>query len=335
MLTLHHSSFVSSIEESTKRKSSRWRILLVIALLGIGTSFVFSYLNTPPTSFSAPTEVVIESGVGVTGIATTLVEAEVIRSAWWFKLQTVLFYDPTAFQAGVYEFKEPQTIGNVITKLQQGEAVVQDISVTLVEGRTRDEYAVVLAAALPNFDPEEFLTLSSELEGYLFPDTYRFAPKTTATTALNVLTTTFAERTKSLEEVIATHSLTKNEVVNLASILEKEANSPESMKLVSGILQNRLQIGMALQADATVGYVLDKPLSELTPEDLKRESRYNTYLHPGLPPTPISNPGLTALEAVLHPTPSEYLYYITGNDGKFYYSETYAEHQRNIDRYLR
>src|SRR3989344_2097250 len=93
------------------------------------------------------------------------------------------------------------------------------------------------------------------------------------------------------------------------------------MRLVSGILQNRLEIGMALQVDASMEYVLDKPLSELTPEDLELDTPYNTYLYPGLPPTAIGNPGLLAIDAVLNPTPSPYFFYVTGTDGNFYYHQ--------------
>ncbi len=105
--------------------------------------------------------------------------------------------------------------------------------------------------------------------------------------------------------------------------------------MVAGILQNRLTLGMPLQADASVEYILEKPLSELTPEDLKINSPYNTYLNDGLPPTPIGNPGINAILAVLSPTESDYLFYITGDDGKFYYAKTFDEHRVNIAKYLR
>jgi UPF0755 protein len=121
----------------------------------------------------------------------------------------------------------------------------------------------------------------------------------------------------------------------LASIIEREANSPESMKMVSGILQNRLTIDMPLQADASIEYILDKPLNALLPEDLKIDSPYNTYLNRGLPPTPIGNPGLTAIEAVLEPTLSKYLFYITDETGEFHYAEDFDQHRANIQRYLR
>ncbi|HMA78462.1 MAG TPA: endolytic transglycosylase MltG, partial [Candidatus Paceibacterota bacterium] len=119
-----------------------------------------------------------------------------------------------------------------------------------------------------------------------------------------------------------------------------EANTPESMRTVAGILLNRLAIGMPLQADATIEYVLEDPLHELPPGQLavalrEVESPYNTYKNLGLPPTPIANPGRQALAAILNPVKSDYLYYITGRDGDFYYATTYAQHQRNIETHLR
>jgi len=138
-----------------------------------------------------------------------------------------------------------------------------------------------------------------------------------------------------LRDQIASSSLTEEQVIIMASVIEREANSPESMGYVAGILQNRLAIGMYLQVDASIEYILNKTLAELVPEDLKIDSPYNTYTNPGLPPTPIGNPGMTSILAVLNPTPSNYLFYITGNDGTFYYARTFDEHRVNIARYLR
>jgi len=143
-----------------------------------------------------------------------------------------------------------------------------------------------------------------------------------------------------LQSQIAQSEFTEAEILILASILEREANSPESMGIVSGILQNRLAINMPLQADATIEYVLETPLGELPPGQLAAELReldspYNSYLNLGLPPTPIGNPGLTAIKAVLNPVETDYFYYVTDADGAFYYAETYDQHLQNIERYLR
>ena len=186
-----------------------------------------------------------------------------------------------------------------------------------------------------NFNKETFLSLAVPLEGKLYPDTYFIPEEFTAEQLVDLMVQTFNEQTAPLQEKIAQSALTETEILTLASILEREANSPESMKLVSGILQGRMSAGMPLQADASVEYILDKPLKELTPDDLKVDSPYNTYLNRGLPPTPIGNPGIEAINAVLEPTPSDFVFYITDNDGVFHYAKTYDEHLDNIDRYLR
>jgi UPF0755 protein len=147
--------------------------------------------------------------------------------------------------------------------------------------------------------------------------------------------TTFAKETNDIQTLMDVHSLSYDEILVLASILEREANSEASMKIVSGILQRRLAEGMPLQADASIEYVLNKPLKELTPDDLKIDSPYNTYTNRGLPPTPIGNPGRTAILAVLEPTDTEYIFYITDEEGEFHYAKTYDEHLDNIERYLR
>ena len=121
----------------------------------------------------------------------------------------------------------------------------------------------------------------------------------------------------------------------LASIIEREANDAESMGLVSGILHNRLEIGMALQVDASVAYGLGKPGTDLTRADWEIDGPYNTYTNAGLPPGPIANPGRIAIRAALNPTPSAYRYYITGQDGNFYYAKTLDKHNLNVAKYLR
>ena len=146
---------------------------------------------------------------------------------------------------------------------------------------------------------------------------------------------TFNKETAPLLEKINQSKLNSEEILTLASILEREANSPESMRIVSGILQGRMEAGMPLQADASVENILDKPLKELTPDDLKVDSPYNTYLNRGLPPTPIGNPGIEAITAALEPTATDYVYYITDSEGNFHYAKTYNEHLDSVNRYLR
>jgi UPF0755 protein len=207
------------------------------------------------------------------------------------------------------------------------------VVLTIPEGSTRKEIAKIAARVIEDFNEVTFLEVSKGFEGVLFPETYYVPPGFSPQQLFSLLSETYKEKIKSIN--FSESKLSESESIILASIIEREANDTESMRMVSGILQNRMQIGMALQADASMEYVLDKPLKELTPEDLKIDTPYNTYLNTGLPPTPIGNPGLESINAVLSPEPSEFLFYITGNDGNFYYARTYNEHLKNIDLHLK
>ena len=309
-------------------------ILTPILLVG-GAWFV---LNQAPSDF-VPQTVVIEPGTSVQTIAQQLAEQDVVRSELMLLLALRFGVDSTTIQAGTYKITEPKTTVEIAQHLVSGEIFHDLISITFIEGMRAQEYAKRSAADLPNVTKAEFLVLTQGLEGTLFPETY-FVPKEFTTQQLVTLMTSTHDTTMVELMALTSTSLTRQDAIILASIVEREANTPESMALVAGIFLNRIAIGMPLQADASIEYVLDTPLGELLPGQLAAELRlldspYNTYLNPGLPPTPIGNPGRVAIKAVLDPTPSEYYYYITGNDGEFYYAQTYDQHLVNIERHLR
>lgn len=297
--------------------------------------FFFWFITASPVLPEDGATLQIQRGMSVGQIAQEAKEAGVVRSS--FLLYTILTYsyDPTRIFAGTYRFEDPHSVFEVARKLAQNETDKSLTRLTIPEGVTRKDIAQIADEKLTDFDERTFLELTKNNEGYLFPETYFVPHNFSAQELVPLLTETYAKQLLAYHEEIAKSEFTEYEILILASILEREANDEESMRMVSGILQNRLDIGMALQADATIGYVLDKPISELVPEDLEIETPYNTYLNAGLIPTPIGNPGLLAIDAVLHPTPSNYFYYITGADGTFHYAETYDEHLRNIELYLR
>ena len=293
------------------------------------------YTQNPPVNFPVGAVVEVPYGSTVQTVADILAEKGVVRSSLAFFVYFNLFYDQSTIKASTYTFTTPLNLRGVADFLVLGNYSEGLLSLTHREGERASTLAKSAAAILTNFDPVVFLTLAEPLEGKLYPETY-FIPSTfTEEELLELLLDTFDEKTAPLKPEIVESSLSEEEIIILASILEREANDDASRKMVSGILQNRLAIGMPLQADASVEYILDKTLAELTPEDLKIDSPYNTYTNVGLPPTPIGNPGLEAIEAVLHPTPSDYLFYITGNDGQFYYAKDFDQHRVNISRYLR
>lgn len=306
-----------------------------LCILTISVFFYIRELNQPPVDFPVGESITIEQGSRVADITTLLEKESVVRSRSVLYFFISLFYDTTKIKASTYVFDEPLTALEVAHLLTLGDFDTDLVRFTHFEGERASQIGLRAAETLTKFDAKSFTTIAEPYEGKLFPDTYFLPPDFTEKQLLDLMLETFESQTEQLEELIASHALTLDEIIILASIIEREANTVESKRTVSGILQNRLAIGMALQADASVEYVLDKPLIELTPKDLEIDTPYNTYLYPGLPPTPIGNPGLDAIMAVLEPVESDYFYYITGNDAKFYYAETYDQHLTNIERHLR
>jgi len=177
--------------------------------------------------------------------------------------------------------------------------------------------------------------LSKDDIGYLFPDTYSFSPSVTPEQVIEALKRNFENKTKRLEQDFLKSTRKKEDLVIMASIIEKEASGENDAPVISGILWKRLDRGIALQVDAPFLFLLGKKSSELTIKDLAIKSPYNTYINKGLPPTPISNPGLSAIEAALKPVDSPYFYYLHGNDGIVRYAKTFDEHKANIQKYLK
>ena len=307
-------------------------VFLLLIMLAIGTGYS---LNQPPADFATPSSFTIEPGEGAKSVTKHLEEQSIIKSGSFLYFVLTLFYDAKNIKASTYVFETPLTSRQIAEKLVTGDFGNDLIKFTHIEGERATHIAKEAEGALVNFDTALFLERAVPLEGKLYPETYYIPETFTADELIDLMVKTFAEKTRELQPQIDAYPLNYQEILVLASILEREANSPESMRMVSDILQRRLEEGMALQTDASIEYVLDKPLKELTPEDLEIDSPYNTYAQRGLPPTPIGNPGREAILAVLEPTPNPYVYYITDNDGVFHYAITYDEHKANIATYLR
>jgi UPF0755 protein len=311
------------------------KFLILVVFLTAGSFVIIKTYNRPPVDFSSPTSVTVEAGLTAKAVTQRLEEANVVRSKHFLYFVLTLLHEPTDIKASIFVFDEPLTTVAVAKRLVTGDFDSDLIRFTHFEGERATHIATNASKVLENFDTGAFLTLAVPLEGKLYPDTYFVPADFTAQQLVDLMLQTFKEEAAPLEDKLAQSDFTLEEILTLASILEREANSPESMRIVSGILQGRMEAGMPLQADASVEYILDKPLKELKAEDLKVDSPYNTYLNRGLPPTPIGNPGIEAITAVLEPTPTDYVYYITDNEGNFHYTETYDEHLDNVERYLR
>jgi UPF0755 protein len=323
----------------TKGDSRGWKVITGVVgafiILLIGITLAAYILNKAPANQTLPNSFTVEPGMSVKSITSGLEQARIVKSDTFLYFVLSLFYNTRDIKASTYVFDKPLTTFAVASKLVAGDFDTDLIKFTHVEGESVAAVAKEATIQLENFNETYFLEKAKPLEGTLYPETYYIPKSFTADELLTLMTKTFTEKTADLTDKISASNLSQKEILVLASILEREANSPESMKMVSDILQRRLAEGMPLQADASIEYVLNKPLKELTPDDLKVDSPYNTYTNRGLPPTPIGNPGREAILAVLEPSPNSFVFYITDNEGVFHYAVTYDEHRANIAKYLK
>lgn len=314
-------------------------VLVVLLILFVVSPFVWLQTQLQPVSDQVQTQTfIIPKGQASIIIGQRLQEAGLIRHPLAFRY--LLWKEQLAgkIQAGSFDLSPSMSTLVLATQLTRG---TNDDWVTIPEGQRVEEIAE-LFADFPEFDPVEFIELSKSDEGKLFPDTYLFPKLVTAETVHAQMTTTFDQVVikNKIAEKAEDQGRTLEEVVILASILEREAQGLEDMKMVAGILYNRLEIDMALQVDATLQYAkgydaVKKQWKPALSVDKELNSPYNTYKFPGLPPRPIANPGLNALSAAVDPTDSEYFYYISDKEGNMHYSVTYEEHLANIEKYLK
>jgi UPF0755 protein len=259
-------------------------------------------------------------------------------------------------QVGVYALRPSMTMEEIAKELQHGR--LPTVTVTIPEGWRAEQVAVLLEeqdvvlgdtfvwAVHQGRTDYGFLTdrpagSPASLEGFLFPDTYQLPENTDAMRVLDIMLHNWESRVPDdLRQKAADHDMSLYEIITLASIVEREAVLAEERPLIAGVYLNRLDQGMYLQSDPTVQYV--KGYSEetgkwwnpmLQEEAITEVSPYNTFLNPGLPPGPICNPGLASIEAVLEPTPSEYLFFYHKGDGSHAFAVTYEEHLRNEELY--
>lgn len=317
------------------RRYKLFILLSVFCILGIvvvsSLCAWIKHTNTAPPAFPLETDIEVSEGLTLHGVTELFQEKNVVRSSFMLYTALLLESDAPVIQAGSYRFPATLTTRAIAHALISGEYQSPLVRVTFPEGFAASD----LRSYYPTtYAPEETDVALKDLEGYLFPDTYHITSIMPESELLSLMRKTFDLKISPYEEVIAQSDFTLEEVIILASIIEREAKDLPSKKRVSGILQNRLEKGMMLQVDATLDYLLDKTSAELTLDDLQIDSPFNTYVYRGLPPAPISNPGLESIEAVLYPEETEYLYYLTADDGTFYYAKTFEEHKKNKVRYL-
>ncbi|MEA1929410.1 MAG: endolytic transglycosylase MltG [Patescibacteria group bacterium] len=296
-------------------------VIIVIALLILIAA-------SAPKSFPTNEIVLVNGGGTLKDISESLYQADAIRSRTFFELSVRLGGKSEDLKAGDYIFEEPLWIWTVVRRVEDGLYSINPAKVTIPEGLNLEETAELLARHLPRFDVDQFLLLAETDEGYLLPDTYFFSALVGEASVYEAMVSNFNQQVaEPLAEEVVSSGRSLEEILVMASLLEEEANNDKDRALISGVLWKRLEDGMLLQVDAVFPYIIGKNSFELTRADLKIDSPYNTYKYKGLPPGPISNPGMSSILAALRPTESPYWFYLSDMDGNMHYSRDFEEHK--------
>lgn len=325
-----------------------WQGILAFAVFIGVPALVFVVICLRPVAIesSQPDGVLvsIKSGQSVAQIAQKLSDAGIISDALIFRLLARVSGDGRKIQAGVYRLHGANSPVDILRILVAGR--VELAQCTLPEGMTAVEVVTFCAQSGLGTKARYDTLLNDEafrrqlgvdapsLEGYLFPETYRFAP---GSSERSILTTMVKQARKhltaSLLAAAKNHNLSEYQLLTLASIIQKEAGNEQEMATISAVFHNRLKRGMMLQADPTVIYGIENFNGNLTRKDLRTRSPYNTYMMRGLPAGPIANPGVAALHAAANPEHVSYLYFVATGAGGHYFSKTLKEHNRAVRRY--
>ena len=339
----------------SRRRPFRNFIALIFILILAGGAFALwlrKTVTTPVEHQSADRIITIDPGAGTQTIVGRLADAGVVPHPLALKIYLRITGRGSNLKAGDYKFPSPISPLQAVEKIRRGEVDLD--RVTIPEGFNRFDIAETLAEKTGKASPDEFLRLMEDqtpieriaptarnLEGYLFPDTYNYNSKTTSADFIRAMVNRFEEVfTPEMSERANQLGLTVNQVVTLASIIEKEAKVPDERPHMASVFFNRMKRGMPLGSDPTFIYAAilagDYNGNPNQPRHRNRVSSYNTYVVSGLPPGPIASPGRASLEAVLHPDKTYDLYFVVnGTGGRHKFSRTAAEHEAAVEEYRR
>lgn len=320
------------------------RLLLLSTTTLLSASLLFGFWAFSAVTPPANSRLQVKEGSSLIQVANQLEKRRIIRSPLAIRLLARLQEQESSIHAGSYLFTRAATPAQVLARLVAGDVELTQVTIPegfslaqiaarLDEAGVADNEELLQAAADPAF-LAQLKVRASSLEGYLFPETYRFVPGVSAHELLRMMVVQYRERSSTLlKERPKESALNEHQLLTLASIIQKETGIDEEMPLISSVFHNRLRLGIPLQTDPTVIYGIKDFNGNLTRRDLKRPSPYNTYLIKGLPPGPIASPGLKALEAAAQPAQTRLLYFVARGDGSHQFSRTLKEHNRAVRKY--
>lgn len=326
--------------------------IIFIAALALLIYF-FNALSSPASHQSRQVYFVVESGQGVNEISANLHQDGLISNKFIFETYVWLKGLEEKVIAGEYMLNSNMSMKEIIRLLTTGRVVKEEANITIIEGWRKTQIAQMLEDK-GLIDKDEFILATAiddwrfkydflsdlpvdDLEGFLFPDTYRIYVDAKPKDVIKKMLDNFDKKiNKEMRADIKKSGRNLHQIIIMASIIESEASSLSEveMAMVSDVFWKRYEAGMALQSDATVNYITGKYLLRPTYADLETDSPYNTYKYAGLPPTPIGNPGLDAIMAAIYPKENDYYYFLTDKDENIYFAVSYNQHLSNIKKYL-
>jgi UPF0755 protein len=354
-----------SIDEP--KRSWVWLVSLLLSLLlVVGLSigaYLLTKINQAVSSESIPANFLVAKGDGTRAIAANLLNQKIISSYWTFLLYSKLSGAGSKIRAGAYLLDRNMSITQIVDVLTQGRIIPSDRKVTITEGLTNrqigremekrnifsaNDFEKKLAEGGFEFKYND-AARNFNYQGFLFPDTYALAPGSTGSQFIQKMLSNFENKfSPKMESDTQSGRRKLSDIIIMASIIEKEvgrnketisesdlSRMKEERKLVASVFYNRLSLGMPLDSDATVNYITGKSDRQVSLADTKIKSPYNTYKVLGLPPVPISNPGLDSITAAIYPAQSDYLFFLNKPDGEAVFSKTLSEHNANKARFLK
>jgi UPF0755 protein len=329
-------------------------IIFAIGLLLVFSLFFYNQVSMEHENEFGDKVFTIEAGQGIEDIAKKLKVEGFLSDTFWFKVYVLSSGKKASFFDGEFNLNTKMNIKQLVEAMTTRQAIdmIDEANITLLEGWTIEQMDHYLADT-ELFEQGELLKYSKKynkkihlylldrpsdatLEGYLYPDTYRIFKKSTIEEVAEKMLNNFDKKlTDEIRAEIRKQGKTVFEVVTLASIVEREMFGYENRRVVADIFLKRLEIGMALQSDATVNYVTKKGIAAPSYDDIEVDNLYNTYKYPGLPPGPISNPSIEAIKAVVYPAQTDYWYFLNTPDGDIIYGRNHDEHVANKFKYLK
>jgi len=291
--------------------------------------------------------ITVEPGMTNADIATLLQNKKMINSPVFFRLQSKFARMERSLQAGEYEIVSGMSNWEIINLFSKGQ--VRHKTLTIPEGYTIEQIAKKIEEsglgsaeefkkAAKDYAPYSYMETSNnnvifKAEGFVYPSTYYLSPGSSEKEILAIMVKEFdTQLTEDIRQKAKDKNMSVRDLVNLASLVEKEAVFPEERPVIAGVFLKRLQIQMPLQSDTTIQYILGVQKKEISIADTKIDSPYNTYLYAELPPGPIASPSISTINAVLDPKPTNYLYFVADLEGHHHFTETYQDHLKEIER---